>query len=183
MRFQECFSVSYWRHRSERAGGTSTATVAPVVARRTTRRGRMATRKGESRAGGGEEDGDIEGSGLEEDSSSGSDSGDGEGADKEGERNDDEEGRKDSGGSGVDGDNDSDLGEGSFCDSSDSEVEGEGGEEVPDAIGGTQHSRKGKERERKRSNSVAEQVSSGPVPTSKSTRGRARTPNVRMRDQ
>ena len=116
---------------------------------------------------------------MEADSSSGSDNGDGEGADKEGERNDDVEGRKDSGGSGVDSDNDNDLEEGSFCDSSDIELEGERGEEVPDTIAGTQHSRKGKGRTRKRSNSVAEHVSSGLV----STRGKARTPNVRMRDQ
>ena len=108
----------------------------------------------------------------------------GESSDKEGERNNDEEGRKESGGSGIDGGNDrSDLGGGSFCDSSDSEVEGEGGDEVRDAIAGIQHSRKGKGRKRKRSNSVAGLVSSGPVPTSKSTSGRARTPNVRMRDQ
>ena len=51
-------------------------------------------------SGGKGEDGDIGGSGLEEDSSSGSDSEDGEGADKEGERNDDEEERKDWGGNG-----------------------------------------------------------------------------------
>ena len=38
-------------------------------------------------------------------------------------------------------------------------------------------------RKRKRPNSVAEDVSSGSVTTSKSTRGRMRTPNVRMRDQ
>ena len=138
--------------------------------------------EGRKESGGGGEDGDIEGSGLEEDSSSGSDSGDGEGADKEGERNGDEEERKDSGWSGVEVDNDSDLGEGSFRDSSDSGVEGEGREEVPDAIAGTQHSRKGKGHKRKRPNSVAEHVSSGPVTTRKSTRGRARRTNVRMRD-
>ena len=99
------------------------------------------------------------------------------------ERNDDEGRRKDSGGTGVEGDNYSYLGEGSFCDSSDSEVEGEGGEEVADAIAGTQHSSRGKGRKRKRFNSVAEHVFFGPAPTSKSTRERARTPNVRMRNE
>ena len=97
--------------------------------------------EGRKESWGGGEDGDVEGNGLEEDSSSsGSGSGDGEGIDEEGERNDDEDGRKDSGGGGVDGDNDSDLGEGRICDTSDSEVEGEGGERVPNAIAGTQHS-------------------------------------------
>lgn len=136
--------------------------------------------EGRTESGGRGEDGDIERSGLEEDSSSGSDSGDGEDADKEGERGDGE-GRKDSGGGGVDSDNDSDLGEGNF--SSDSEVEGDNREEVPDAITGTQNSRTGKGRKQKRSNSVAEHVSSVPAPTNKCTRGRARTPNARMRDQ
>ena len=87
-------------------------------------------------------------------------------------------------GGGVGGDNDyRDLREGSICDSSDSEVEGEGGQGVPDAIVGTQHSRKGMGCKQKRSNSVADHVSSGPVPTSKSTHGRARTPKVRMHGQ
>lgn len=45
----------------------------------------------------GGEDGDLEDIGLGQDSSSGSDRGDGEGADKEGGRSDDEERRKDSG--------------------------------------------------------------------------------------
>ena len=123
---------------------------------------------------------------MEGDISSGSDSrGDGEGADKEGERNDDEEGRKDSGRSGVDGDNESDLGEGIFCDSSASEVEGEGGEEVSDGIAGTQHplKRKGRKKAGIRSYSFAEHVSSGPGATSKRLRGRVRTPNVRISDQ
>ena len=177
-------NVSYWRHRRELSGRTSRATVALIVARRTTRRGRMARRRGEKRAGGGGEDGDVEGNGLEAGSSSGSDSGDGEGADREGKRNDDEEGRKDWGGSGLDGEDDSDLGDNSFSDSSVSEVKGEGGQRVPDGSTGNQHSREAKGRKRKRSNLVAEHVSSGPVPTSKkSTRGRGRTPNVRVRDQ
>ena len=140
--------------------------------------------EGRKESGGAGEDGGIDGSGLEEYSSRGNDSGVGEGADKEGERNEDEQEGKASGGSGVDGGSDSDLGEGSLCDSSHSEVEGEDGEEVPDAIAGTQHSHRGKGRKRKLSNSVADHVSSGPVPTSKkSTRGRARTMNMGIRDQ
>ena len=59
--------------------------------------GKEDNKEGRKEGGEGGEDGDITGSGLEEDSRSGSDSGDGEGADNEGERNDDEEARKDSG--------------------------------------------------------------------------------------
>ena len=84
---------------------------------------------------------------------------------------------------GVDGDSDSDRKEGSLFNGSESEGEGEGAEEIYHDIARSNDSRKGKERKRKRPNSVAEDVSSGSVTTSKSTRGRMRTPNVRMRDQ
>lgn len=72
---------------------------------------------------------------------------------------------------------DIDLVEGSFCKSGYCEVERKGGEEVPDAIAGNQHSHMGKWLLRKRLNPIAEHVSSRPVPTCKSSRGRARTPN------
>ena len=59
----------------------------------------------------------------------------------------------------------------------------EGAEESCEGVARSNDSRKGKGRMRKRSNSVAEDVSSGSFATSKSTRGRVRMPNVRMRDQ
>ena len=49
--FQEFFNVSYWLHRREQAGGASTASEALIVARRTTRRGRLATKRGDRIAG------------------------------------------------------------------------------------------------------------------------------------
>ena len=78
----------------------------------------------------------------------------------------------------VDGDSDSDRTEGSLCNGSESDEEGEGAEEISAGIARSNDSRKGKGRERKRCKSVAENVCSGLVPTSKSRRGRVRTPNV-----
>ena len=128
-------------------------------------------------------DGDSEARGLKEDSNSGSESEDGAGADQEGKGSGDEEGRNDWGERGIDGDSDSDRTGGSFCNGSESDEEGEGAEETSAGIARSTDSRKGKGRERKRCNSVAENVCSGLVTTSKSRRGRVRTPNVRMRDQ
>ena len=84
---------------------------------------------------------------------------------------------------GVYGDSDSDRTEGSFCNGSESDEEGEGAEEISAGIARNNDSRKGKGRKRKRCNSVAENVFSGLVTSSKSRRRRVRTPNVRMRDQ
>ena len=69
-----------------------------------------------------------------------------------------------------DGHSDSDRRKGSFCNGSEIEEEGEGADEISDDIARSNDSRKGKGRNRKRSNSVAEDVSSGSVTTSKSTR-------------
>ena len=63
---------------------------------------------------------------MKEDSSSGGESGDRAGADREGHRSGDEEGRKDWGVRGVDGDSGSDRREGSAGNGSQSEEEGEG---------------------------------------------------------
>ena len=69
---------------------------------------------------------------------------------------------------GVDGDRDSDLGEGRFSSGSENEEESGGGVEILTALPAlTTHS-------------VSEHVSTAAVPTSKSTRGRIRTPSVRM---
>ena len=80
---------------------------------------------------------------------------------------------RDRGVRGVDGDSDSDRRKGSFCDGSESEEEGEGAEEISDRIARSDASCKGKGRKQKRSNSVAYNVSSGPVTASKSTRERS----------
>ena len=55
----------------------------------------------------------------------------------------------------IDDTRDSDRREGSFCDSSESEEEGEGTGEISDGIARSNGSHKGKGREQKRSNSVA----------------------------
>ena len=80
---------------AERAGGASTATAALIVARKTTRRGRMATRRPERRAGGKERMVTSKDAVWKRTAAVVSDSGDGEGTDIESDRNDDEEGRKD----------------------------------------------------------------------------------------
>ena len=73
----------------------------------------------EGRAG--ENDSDSEVSGLKEDSSSGSEGGDGAGADQEGDGSGDEEWRKDWVVCGVGDDSDSDRRKGSFCNGNQSE--------------------------------------------------------------
>ena len=128
-------------------------------------------------------DGDSEIRGLKENSNSGSESENGAGADQEGKGSGDEEERKDWGVRGVDGDSDSDRTEGSFCNGSESDEEGGSAEEISAGIARNNDSRKGKGRKRKRCNSVAENVFSGLVTSSKSRRRRVRTPNVLMRDQ
>ena len=128
-------------------------------------------------------DGDSKTRGLKEDGNSGRASEDGAGVDQVGKGSGDEEGRKDWSVSGVDGDGDCDQTEGRFCNGSESDEEGEGVEDISAGIARSNDSRKGKGRKRKRCNSVAENVYWGLVTTSKSTRGRVRTPNVGMRDQ
>ena len=114
---------------------------------------------------------------------SGSESGDGAGADIERHKSGDEEEKKDWCLCGVDGDTDSDRREGSVCKCSESDEVGEGAEGISEGVARSNDARKGKGRKRKRSSSIAENVFSGSVTTSKSTRGRVRTPNVLMRDQ
>ena len=174
--------MSYWHYR--RGGGNR-----DIDCHGSTGRGKEDKDEGES----GHEEGmkeararrnnrGSETSGLKKGGNSGSESGDGAGADKERHKSGDEEERKDWCVCGVDGDTDSDRREGSVCKCSESDEVGEGAEGISDGLARSNDARKGKGRKRKRSNSVAENVFSGSVTTSKSTRGRVRTPNMRMRD-
>ena len=86
--FREYFNVSYWRHR--RGGNKDIDRDGSTDRGKDNNEGESGheERIEEGRAGG--NDGDSEASGLKEDSSSGSESGNGAGADREGHRSGDE---------------------------------------------------------------------------------------------